>query len=96
MDAKQFLSEFGHVAHAPGGVARLRELIYQLAVTGRLTSQDEKDSDADEVLNNVARIRQQLIAAKNISAHQNWSHQILLHQPLISPQLALEPITRSW
>ncbi|MEG5801421.1 restriction endonuclease subunit S [Enterobacter hormaechei] len=64
MDAKQFLSEFGHVAHAPGGVARLRELIYQLAVTGRLTSQDEKDGDADEVLNNVARIRQQLVAAK--------------------------------
>lgn len=64
MDAKQFLSEFGHVAHAPGGVARLRELIYQLAVTGRLTKQDEKDSDADEVLNNVARIRQQLIAGK--------------------------------
>lgn len=64
MDAKQFLSEFGHVAHAPGGVARLRELIYQLAITGRLTSQDEKDGDADEVLNNVARIRQQLVAAK--------------------------------
>lgn len=64
MDAKQFLSEFGHVAHAQGGIARLRELIYQLAVTGRLTSQDEKNSDADEVLNNVARIRQQLIAGK--------------------------------
>lgn len=64
MDAKKFLAEFGHVAHAPGGIARLRELIYQLAVTGRLTRQDEKDSDADEVLNNVARIRQQLIAGK--------------------------------
>jgi type I restriction enzyme S subunit len=64
MDAKQFLAEFGHVAHAPEGIARLRELIYQLAVTGRLTSQDEKDSDADDVLNNVARIRQQLIAGK--------------------------------
>ncbi|MBN3137931.1 restriction endonuclease subunit S [Pectobacterium punjabense] len=64
MDTKQFLAEFGHIAHAPEGIARLRELIYQLAVTGRLTSQDEKDSDAADVLNNVARIRQQLIAGK--------------------------------
>ncbi|MDE8555829.1 restriction endonuclease subunit S [Pantoea vagans] len=64
MDAKQFLAEFGHVAHAPEGIARLRELIYQLAVTGRLTSQDENDGGAGDVLNNVAHIRQQLIAGK--------------------------------
>lgn len=64
METKQFLAEFGHVAHAPEGIARLRELIYQLAVTGRLTSQIEKDGDADDILNNVARIRQQLIAGK--------------------------------
>ena len=36
MDAKQFLAEFGHVAHAPEGIARLRELIYQLASVSNL------------------------------------------------------------
>ncbi len=46
MDAKQFLAEFGHIANAPGGVARLRELIYQLAVTGRLVAQRSEEGDA--------------------------------------------------
>lgn len=46
MDAQQFLAEFGHIAHAPGGVARLRELILHLAVSGRLTNQGEAESAA--------------------------------------------------
>jgi len=37
MDAQQFLAEFGHIANAPGGVGRLRELILHLAVSGHLT-----------------------------------------------------------
>lgn len=32
MDAQQFLAEFGHIANAPGSVAKLRQMIYQLAV----------------------------------------------------------------
>lgn len=36
MDAKQFLAEFGHIANAPGGVTRLRELIFSLASDGKL------------------------------------------------------------
>ncbi len=36
MDAQKFLAEFGHIANAPGGVARLRELILHLAVSGDL------------------------------------------------------------
>ncbi|MBK8115016.1 MAG: restriction endonuclease subunit S [Candidatus Accumulibacter sp.] len=45
MDAQQFLAEFGHIANAPGGVARLRELVLHLAVSGRLTNQfEEEDS----------------------------------------------------
>lgn len=64
MNAQQFLAEFGHIANAPDGVARLRELIYQFAVTGRLIRQEEEDGDADGVLDNIARIRQQLISEK--------------------------------
>jgi type I restriction enzyme S subunit len=45
MDSQQFLAEFGHIANAPGGVARLRELVLHLAVSGRLTNQlEEEDS----------------------------------------------------
>ncbi|MEQ9924914.1 restriction endonuclease subunit S [Pectobacterium brasiliense] len=36
MDAKQFLAEFGHIANAPGGVTRLRELVFSLASDGKL------------------------------------------------------------
>jgi type I restriction enzyme S subunit len=36
MDAQQFLAEFGHIANAPGGVGRLRELIFSLASDGTL------------------------------------------------------------
>ncbi|WP_283744730.1 restriction endonuclease subunit S [Sideroxydans sp. CL21] len=39
MDAQQFLAEFGHIANAPGGVAKLRELVLHFAVSGRLTNQ---------------------------------------------------------
>ena len=46
MDAQQFLAEFGHIANAPEGVARLRELVYQFAVTGRLTAQREEAEES--------------------------------------------------
>lgn len=36
MDAKKFLAAFGHIANAPGGIAKLRELVIQLAISGQL------------------------------------------------------------
>jgi len=53
MDAQQFLAEFGHVANAPGGVAKLRELVLHLAVSGRLSSQvlGENASDLLDEIN---------------------------------------------
>jgi type I restriction enzyme S subunit len=38
MDAQKFLAEFGYIASAPGGVQRLRELIFVLAAQGKLIS----------------------------------------------------------
>ena len=55
MDAQQFLAEFGHIANAPGGVARLRELVLHLAVKGKLLEQNATDEPAKDLL---ARIRQ--------------------------------------
>ena len=53
MDAKQFLAEFGHIANAPGGVARLRELILHLAVSGDLV-RTESPVDASPLLEEIA------------------------------------------
>lgn len=41
MDAQQFLAEFGHIANAPRGAARLRELVFSLAFDGKLLSNTE-------------------------------------------------------
>lgn len=52
MDAQQFLAEFGHIANAPGGVDKLRELVLHLAASGKLTVQvgGEEASDLfDEI-----------------------------------------------
>jgi type I restriction enzyme S subunit len=64
MDAQQFLAEFGHIANAPGGVQQLREMIYQLAITGALTPQVEADGDARTLLADIAASRERLIGRK--------------------------------
>jgi type I restriction enzyme S subunit len=64
MDAQQFLAEFGHIANAPGGVQQLREMVYQFAITGTLTSQLDTDGDARELLADVSTLRARLIREK--------------------------------
>lgn len=54
MDAKEFLATFGHIANAPDGVKRLRELILQLAVQGKLVPQDPNDEPASVLLDKIA------------------------------------------
>lgn len=50
MDSKTFFDNFETIANAPGGIARLRELVLDLAVRGKLTEQtfDEKRLDIAE------------------------------------------------
>ena len=45
--------EFDLMATAPGGVARLRELILTLAVQGKLVSQHSEDEPANELLDRI-------------------------------------------
>lgn len=47
------LDQFEILADAPGGVQRLRELILQLAVTGRLGTGDERDEPAKVLFNRI-------------------------------------------
>lgn len=50
MDAKTFFDNFGTIANAPGGVARLRELILDLAVSGKLSVRASSDSPVSTLL----------------------------------------------
>jgi len=50
MNAKQFLAEFRHIANAPGGTQRLREMVLQLAISGKLVDSSTTDSKIEEQL----------------------------------------------
>lgn len=62
MDTQQFLAEFGHIANAPNGILKLRELVLVLAMQGRLLSQTASESAAS-LLETVAAEKQSLIAS---------------------------------
>ena len=62
MDAQQFLAEFGHIANAPRGVARLRELVLYLAISGKIVRQDLHEEHAEKLLE---RIQQHAANAKS-------------------------------
>ena len=60
------LSNLNLLATAPGGVARLRELILTLAVQGKLVPQDPKDEPASELLKKIRAEKDRLIAEGKI------------------------------
>jgi type I restriction enzyme S subunit len=60
------LSNLNLLATAPGGVARLRELILTLAVQGKLVAQDPKDEPASELLKKIRAEKDRLIAEGRI------------------------------
>ena len=57
MDAQQFLAEFGHIANAPGGIGKLRELVIQLAISGQLVERIESKAAASQVIEAAAGLR---------------------------------------
>lgn len=61
MDAKQFLAEFGHIAGAPGGVQRLRNLILSYAIQGKLSNSQESDTDVSNIIFENEGIRKALV-----------------------------------
>ncbi len=60
------LQHFDLLATAPGGVARLRELILTLAVQGKLVPQDPADEPASVLLQKIRAEKDRLIAAGKI------------------------------
>jgi len=66
MDTKLFFENFDALAEAPGGVPKLRELILQLAVRGKLVEQDEEDEDALNILEDIVSKKKKLIQAGNL------------------------------
>ncbi|MGB3318269.1 MAG: restriction endonuclease subunit S [Sphingopyxis granuli] len=63
MDSQKFLDAFGHIADAPGGVARLRELILQLAISGSLVPKDENDASVETDLAQARKLHSEYVEA---------------------------------
>ncbi|TVL32912.1 restriction endonuclease subunit S [Shewanella xiamenensis] len=57
MDAQQFLTEFGHIANAPNGIVKLRELVLQLAISGRLVERSESALSVEEIIKEANDLR---------------------------------------
>ena len=66
------LSNLNIVATAPGGVARLRELILTLAVQGKLVAQDTGDEPASELLKQIRAEKDRLIAQARSNVTNHW------------------------
>ena len=62
MTVETFLANFEQLAVAPNGIPKLRELILQLAVRGKLVPQDPNDEPASELLRRIQAEKQRLIA----------------------------------
>ena len=62
MNAETFFKHFATFAEAPNGVTKLREMILQLAVQGKLVPQDPKDELATALFEQIQLDRSRLIA----------------------------------
>ena len=71
MTLETFFEKFDQFADAPDAVAKMRELVLELAVTGRLVAQDNRDEPASTLLKSTEAERAQLVAAKKIKSRSN-------------------------
>ncbi len=65
-DLAGFIEQFGVFSSAPGGVDRLRELIFQLGVTGQLTVSVDSDDSTESLLKNINERKLKLVKDKKI------------------------------
>jgi type I restriction enzyme S subunit len=63
MNAKRLLKQYHRIADAPDAIARLRRFILDLAVRGKLVSQDHSDEPASELLKRIKREKARLVNA---------------------------------
>lgn len=66
MNPQIFFDHFERLADAPNAVARLREMILQLAVQGKLVEQDERDEPATRLLERIEVERKRLVKEKRL------------------------------
>lgn len=87
MDAQTFLNNFATIADAPGGLQRLRELVLDLAVGGRLVEHDPGEGEGNAVVEGGG-------AAIADAVARGWSRRREVPDP--TPDQIPFPIPESW
>jgi type I restriction enzyme S subunit len=67
MTPHDLLAAFEILTDAPDGIARMRELVLQLAVRGKLVPQDPNDEPAGVLLERITAEKARLVKAGKIS-----------------------------
>jgi len=88
MDFKTFLENFDAIAEAPGGIPKLRSLILDLAVRGKLVPQNPDDEPAYLLLRKVLEERHNLIEQKQLKKESEL--------PPVSEEEILHSIPENW
>ena len=66
MNAQSFFENFKHLANAPGGVRRLRDLVSYLAITGGLSKHKAGDSEVTTLAKDTLLAKEQYLEAHRI------------------------------
>ena len=82
---RMLLSNLDLLATAPGGVAKLRELILTLAVQGKLVPQDPADEPASELLKKIRAEKDRLMAEGKIKRSKRLADVDETEQPFALP-----------
>jgi type I restriction enzyme S subunit len=86
MSTDLLFEHFDTLATAPDGIARLRELILQLAVQGKLRTQDENDEPASVLLEKIRKEKNQFEKTSGITVRKtkatNYSKYDVNHVPI--------------
>jgi type I restriction enzyme S subunit len=99
MDFKTFLENFDAIAEAPGGIPKLRSLILDLAVRGKLVPQNPEDEPAEVFLKRALEARKDWYATACRLAEVNGStkpRKPCLLMPQLLPTDYLYTVPRTW
>ena len=70
MTPKELIDAFEVLADAPDGIDRLRELVLQLAVRGKLVPQERSEGEASALLEKATQAAERLVTLKRIKRRQ--------------------------
>ena len=87
MTLETFFEKFNQFADAPGAVAKMRELVLQLAVQGKLVDQLSNEEPATKLLERIQKSKERLIKERAIRRQET--------EP-IADDIAPFPIPKSW